>query len=146
MGKPFCSRYHQKGWQWKIAALEMQHREEMAQAEFPLTMSCGLQVTAAALQDGGKSWFTGTTAFLPVCKLQEDCGSSCFSSWEWVCILKLGHIPEFACGVSNKEPASWHWPLHFPKPHQMPPYFIWAAVLVCLKIKDNEKYRKIDPI
>lgn len=34
MGKPLYSRYCQKGWQWKIVALEMQHKEGMAQAEF----------------------------------------------------------------------------------------------------------------
>lgn len=32
MCTPLYSRYGQKGWQWKITALEMQQEERMAQA------------------------------------------------------------------------------------------------------------------
>ena len=49
-------------------------QEETAPAE---TITCGLQVIQA-LQYGGKYQFTGATASLPMCKLQEDVVAASF--------------------------------------------------------------------
>lgn len=93
MCTPLYSRYGQKGWQWKITALEMQQEERMAQAVFLAIASslCKMKENADSLiqlysyrvQAAGRH------------------GSSCFTRTEWISILKLGAHWMLPCSLST---------------------------------------------
>lgn len=131
MCKPLYSSYHQKGWQWKIIALEMQQKPRDG------TSRVSTGNTSKSLQDKGKRWFPDTVVFLPVCKQQENMAAAAFPKQSRFLTLKLGRIL-YTCLRLNSQPDSANrstFPSHTD-------YFIPEAELVSPKSKDNGKSRK----
>lgn len=109
MCKSLYSRYHQKGWQWQITALEMQHKEEIPQAKLPPAIPPSL---FARRRETPIHWYSCA----PTCvQAAGRHGSSCFSTTEWASVLKSGHTLG-VCLWDEQQPANWHRP---PRPHRV---------------------------